>query len=530
MLTTEQKQRIDKLFELWGQHQGAGGQLVVVQNGETIYEQCYCYENAETKVPITQDSLFGVASVSKQITAMCIMILHDRGIINIEDDARKYLPELSQYPQKITISHLLHHTSGLRECLDLSSIKDKPEGFVLTLPIVMEMMAKQKALDFEPGTKFVYCNSGYMMMATLVERLTGMTMQEFAKKNIFDPLGMTVSHFPGCMEGEIPHRVNGHDDDGTEYTIVTRRSKTYGSGGLVTNCRDMAKFMPQYKNPTLVSKETMDLYLTIPPLADGTVTNYACGVRINELLGHKYYHHGGVTGGLRAFTIIFPDDDLVVCVFTNTYNIPIESAGRDVARIVLGLPARPIKNMDDYKGEPVDVNTVGGYYMNKLRTKAYHVKVEDGKAFVRFNNKWAPLYNIGGNLYKMGRRNITFAFGENTLVNHENTIIELEKITTEATDIQQYVGKYYSAEAEGTFTVSVENGTLMLTTPAKAKEPLFLLHDELFSYGSMTSTPKNIRFIRNENGNICSLGYSSPMMAGLKEIPDIKGVEFKKEA
>ena len=530
MLTNEQKQRIDKIFDLWGQHQGAGGQLVVVQNGETVYEQCYCYENVETKVPITQDSLFGVASVSKQITAMCIMILHDRGIINIEDDARKYLPELEQYPQKITISHLLHHTSGLRECLDLSSIKDKPEGFVLTLPIVMEMMAKQKALDFDPGTKFVYCNSGYMMMAVLVERLTGMTMQEFAKKNIFDPLGMTVSHFPGCMGENIPHRVNGHDDDGTEYTVVTRRSKTYGSGGLVTNCRDMAKFMPQYKNPTLVSKETMDLYLTIPPLADGTVTNYACGVRINELLGHKYYHHGGVTGGLRAFTVLFPDDDLVVCVFTNTYNIPIETAGRDVARIVLGLPARTIKDPTQFKGVAVDIDTVSGYYLSKARTKSYHIKVEDGKAYVRFNNKWAPLYHIDGNMYKMGRRNIAFFFGENPMVFQEGGVHELVKMTAKPGDITPYVGKYYSAEAEGTFTVSIEDDTLMLTTPAKVKEPMFLIENELFNYGSMTSTPKNIRFIRDENGKIISLGYSSPMMAGLKEIPDIKGVEFKKEA
>ncbi len=528
MLTNEQKQRIDRIFDLWVEHQGAGGQLVVVHKGETVYEQCYCYADVETKEPITQDSLFAVASVSKQITAMCIMILHDRGELNIEDDVRKYLPEVVQFPQKVTLSNMLHHTGGLRECFDLSSIKDKPEGFVLTVPGVLDMLSKQKSLDFDPGTKFVYCNSGYIMLAAIVERVSGMTMDAFAKKNIFEPLGMTNSCFPGCLTEPVQGRVVGHHDDGTTYTPVRSVSRTYGSGGLVTNCRDMVKFMPQYVNPTLVSKETMDLYLTIPPLADGTVTNYACGVRINELLGHKYYHHGGVTGGFRAFTVIFPDDELIIAVYTNTYNIPIETAGRDVARIVLGLPERTLIDMNEYKGEAVDIETVGGYYMSKNRSKAYHVKTEDGKVYVRFNNKWAPLYNIGGNLYKMGRRNITFAFGDAPLVNHENGIIELEKITAEPTDITVYPGKYYSPEAEGTFTVTVEDGVLILTTPARSREPLILLRSDLFSYGSMTSTPKIVRFIRDDAGKVISLGYSSPMMAGLKELPDIKGVEFKK--
>lgn len=529
MLTTEQKQRIDKLFELWGQHQGAGGQLAVVHKGETVYEQCYCYKDVDTMEPITQDTIFAVASVSKQITAMSIMILHDRGIIDIDEDASKYLPEVAQYPQKITISHLLHHTSGLRECLDLNSIKDKPEGYVLTVPGVMEIMAKQKSLDFDPGTKFVYNNSGYMMMAALVERVSGMNMHEFAKKNIFDPLGMTSSYFRGCLDYDIPGRAVGHHDDGTTYTRTVSNSRTYGSGGLITTCRDMVKFMQQYAKPTLVSEKTMEKYLTIPPLADGTVTNYACGVRINELLGHKYYHHGGVTGGFRAFTVIFPDDELVVSVFTNTYNIPIEGAGRDVARVVLGLPERERKDINQFKGEAVDIDTVAGYYLSKTRTKSYHIKVEDGKAYVRFNNKWAPLYHTDGNMYKMGRRNIAFFFGENSIAFQEGSVHELVKMTAEPADITPYVGKYYSAEAEGTFTVSIEDGQLMLTTPAKVKEPLILIENELFNYGSMTSTPKNIRFFRDETGKVISLGYSSPMMAGLKEIPDIKGIEFKKE-
>lgn len=515
MLTNEQKQRIDGLFKLWVDNDGAGGQLVVVHKGETVYEQCYCYEDAQTKEPITPDSLFLVASVSKQITAMSIMILHDRGILNIDDDIRKYLPDVVKFPETVTISHMLHHTSGIRECYELTALMDKPEGFVLTVPAVVELLSRQTKLNFEPGTRFSYCNSGYVLLAVIVERLTGMTLHEFAQENIFKPLGMECSCFPGCLSDGGPHRVAGHDDDGTSYSAVRAVSRTYGSGGLVTKCRDMVKFMPQYVNPTLVSKATMERYLTIPPLADGTVTNYACGVRINELLGHKYYHHGGVTGGLRAFTVIFPDDELVIAVFTNTYNIPIETAGRDIARIVLGLPEREKKGLDEYKTEGVDFDTIAGYYRNDTNGKCYDIKTEDGKAYVRFNSKWAPLYPLGGNLYKMGRRNITFAFGEKTVVNQEGSIAELRKMTAAPKQTACYVGTYYSQEARGTLTVAEEGGTLRLTTPNLRNEPLHLLEEDCFCFGSMTSNFKKLQFHKDENGHVTGLDYSAPQIASL---------------
>lgn len=530
MLTSEQKQQIDNLFKLWVDNDGAGGQLAVVHKGEMVYEQCYCYADAETKEPITPESVFSVASVSKQITAMCIMILHDRGLLNINDNLNKYLPEVVNFPETVTLSNMLHHTSGLRECFELSALLDKPEGFVLTVPGIVDMLSKQNSLNFTPGTQMLYCNSGYILLAAIVERVSGMNMNDFATENIFKPLGMDRSCFPGCLDHPVPNHVYGHHDDGTTYTKVTGRSKTYGSGGLVSNCRDMVKFMTQYVNPTLVSKETMELYMTIPPLADGTVTNYACGVRINELLGHKYYHHGGVTGGFRAFTVIFPDDDLVIAVYTNTYNIPIETAGRDVARIVLGLPAREIKTMDEYKTEGVDFDTIAGYYINPNRTKSYSLMTEDGKAYVQFNGKWAPLYPIGGNLYKMGRRNVTFAFGETTTLNQEGSFIQLNKITAEAENPQQYTGTFYSAETHGTFKVELEDGKLLLSTPSAKNQELHLLEQDLFIYGSMASNPKNIRFNRNGEGNIISLSYIAPQLAGSsnKTSFQIKGIEFKK--
>ena len=514
MLTNEQKKQIDHLFSLWEKDHAAGAQLCVVHKGETVYEQCYHYADIEEQVPITQDSLFSVASVSKQIVAMSIMILHDRGIISIHDDIRKYVPDLVQFSEPVTISHMLHHTSGIREIFELTGLNTPKEGDPQHMDKLRMLIGRQKSLNFEPGSQFSYCNSGYTLLATIVERVSGMNMQEFAEKNILKPLGMTHSFFAGCFpEEEIPQRVYSYHDDGTNYEKVTGFSRVYGSGGLVSTCRDMVKFMPQYKNPTLVSKETMELYLTIPPLADGTVTNYACGVRINELLGHKYYHHGGVTAGFRTFTVIFPDDDLVIAVFTNTYNIPIETAGRDIARIVLGLPARTPKTLDEFVGNLADWDTIPGYYMSKGGS-VYDIRTEGEQIQIKCNGHWAPLYHIRGNLYQLGRRNISFTFGAEVRANVNGDILELHKITALPENPAQYCGTFYSDETMGAFTVTTEEGTLFATTPSGGKQELHLLEEDLFVYGAMASPAKKLRFNRKD-GAVCSLTYTAPQITAL---------------
>lgn len=514
MLTEQQKQKIDGIFQLWMDHQGAGGQLVVVHKGETVYEQCYCYANAETKEPITQESIFSVASVSKQITAMSIMILQERGLLNIEDDIRKYLPDVVQFPEPVTLSQMLHHTSGIRECYEVTAHYDKQPGEVTTVPLLVKLLSRQKSLNFTPGTRFSYCNSGYVLLAVIVERLTGMTLNEFAQENIFKPLGMTHSQFRDRPDLVIPNAVKGHHDNGTDYTLVQAEPCTYGSGGLRSTARDLVKFMPQYVNPTLVSKELMEsVYLQIPPLADGTVTNYACGVRINELLGHKYYHHGGVNGGYRAFSVIFPDDELIIAVNTNTYNIPIETAGRDVARVVLGLPERRKWDMEEYRGKG---QPVSGYYYSEKDGKQVQIKAEAGNAFVRFMGAWAPLTHLGDNLYKMGRRDITFAFGEVLTMNQEGAVTTLTPLTAIPEDPDAYTGTFYSDESMGTIRVTNEAGQLILTTPTGGKLELHQIRPDTFCYGSLGGYGCSYVFSRAEDGSVNAVSYVATQITELK--------------
>ena len=519
MITPEKQNKIDALFQLWQDHPGAGGQVLITQKGETVFEKCYGYADIENKIPMTQESVFNVASVTKQITAMCILILHDRGALHIDDEVKKYLPEMMNYPEKITISNLLHHTSGLREAYDLWRMHKKAAGEAITFPKMFHLFAQQRSLNFAPGTDFSYCNSGYMMMTEIVKRVSGKPFPEFAQENIFEPLGMTQTHFvegPGVI---VPNSACSYHDDGWEYTQCISNSYVYGSGGMRSTCRDMTKFMPQYVNPTLVSKQTMEqVNLHIPPLADGTVTNYACGVRIDQLLGHKYFHHGGVTGGFRAVTAIYPDDDLVIAAYTNTYNIPIEVAGRDIARIILDLPERKKKDLAEYTTDTVDISQIPGYYVRKsgggdFSSDCYDVKLKDGEAYVKFNGKYTRLTPIGGNLYKMGRRNITFAFGDQPAINREESVVPLKKLTNEicSAEADALVGRYYNEEVDGEIIVSISDGQLRISQNEEVPQTLYVLNEDLFCCGSF-ATPHNYQVWRDESGAIKGLVLTLPQV------------------
>ena len=527
MITSEMKQKIDKLFQLWKDNPGAGGQLVIKYKGD-VWETCYGYADIENQIPMTQDTVFNVASVTKQIVAMCIVMLHERGLLHMDDAVSKYLPEMMNYPQKITVSNLLHHTSGLREQYDLWRMHRKEEGETVSFANFYKMFARQRGLNFEPGDGFSYCNTGYTMLVEIANRVTGKPLHDFAKENIFDPLGMTSTHFVPCPEAENPRLSKSYADDGWEYYPIGGASYAYGSGGLRSTCRDMAKYITQYVNPTLISKETLqNIFLHIPPLKDGTVTNYACGVRINELAGHKYIHHGGVTAGFRTVTAIYPEDDLVITAYTNTYNIPIEVAGRDIARIILGLPERTLKNLDEYKTGPVDPQSTAGYYVREstgnddFDTHCYDIRCEDGKVCVYVGGDLVPLKNVGGNLYKMGRRDITFAFGDKPAILKEGALVALHKLErmTDPQKIDPILGTYYSEEVDGYVTVKTVEGAPVACVNDGMANDLYMREEDLFSFGSMSS-PNKLRFVRDETGKVVGLQYM---------LPQVRCMDYKKQ-
>lgn len=496
------QERIEALFQLWKDHPGAGGQVLVTYKGETVFEKCYGYANIETGTEMTPESIFHVASVTKQFTAMSILILHERGKLSVYDDVRKYIPDLIAFSEPLSIKQLMNHVSGLREYYDLFYLGGRSMEDHLAQHEARRLIARQTGLNFAPGTEFLYTNANYMFLATIVERVSGMDFGAFVKENIFVPLGMEKSFFRDDPRMLVPNKVSSYHDNGYGYTNAILTFGLYGGTGLHTTCRELHRFLGQYMAPTLISRETMENIMFHIPEIGGKKGNYGCGVRVNELEGHRFIHHGGVNAGYRTVGAVYPEDELVITVFANTYNIPVETAARKIARIVLGLPLGKPKNLDAYRTDTVDLTDVSGLYYCDRNRDNFTLSVEDGNVYL----DGVILQPVGGNIYKQGRRNISVAIGDPVVVNQDGNIMILRKLDQQLSPEQarQYVGRYYNEEAQATFRVVLRTDGLWLEHIRHRPAKLNWLEADQFFHGMYRET-----FCRDENGKVTGYLFNS---------------------
>jgi len=285
----------------------------------------------------------------------------------------------------------------------------------------------------------------------------------------------------------------------------------YGSTGLQSTCRDLVKFFKQFSEPTLISRKTMEeLMFDIPVRSDGKQGNYAGGVRIDELLGHKYIHHGGVNAGFRTVCQNYVDDELIVTLFGNTYNIPIETAGRDIARIILELPERVRKTLKDYREDEPCFEGVGGLYYCDRNRDNFQLKVEQGVPYL--DN--VPLQQVDGSIYKQGRLDVTVSFGKDKVViNDWGNIMELRKIEGYVSEayMEKCVGRYYCAECQGIWNVAIKDGKLVMENLRHPDKVLNWLRDDEF-FSGMT----RIIFKHEADGSVNEFRYSTTQARNMK--------------
>src|SRR5277367_6245231 len=205
--------QVDKIFEKWDRPDSPGCALGVYKDGKIIYKHGYGMADLNDDVPITPATVFHVASMSKQFTAASIVLLAQQGKLSLDDDVHKYIPELPDFGQRITIRHLVWHTSGLRDQWDLLGLAGWRYSLdLITDDDVMSVMTRQKDLNFKPGEQYTYCNTGFTLLALIVKRVSGISFREFTNKNIFEPLGMKHTHFRDDHEEVIKHDALGYED------------------------------------------------------------------------------------------------------------------------------------------------------------------------------------------------------------------------------------------------------------------------------------------------------------------------------
>ena len=319
---------VDRIFAEYQGEETPGAVVRVIKDGEPVLTRSYGMANIEEKIPVTAETNFRLASLTKQFTAMCILMLVDRGELELDDTLTDVFPDFPQYGSGITITNLLQHTSGLADYEPFVP-EDSPVQVVDSG--VLDLMRRQEKTDFEPGSQHRYSNSGYAVLAMIVEHVSGLPFAQFLEQNIFEPLGMvnTVAHQEDVST--VSSRAYGYHvtGDGVEFSDQSPWSAVLGDGGIYTSVVDLSLWDAALYGSELVSEELMQQALT-PFLED-----YGFGWRIDEFKGHRRMHHSGSTVGFRNFIQRFPDERLTVIALTNRRDPEVDPLAEKVADLFL---------------------------------------------------------------------------------------------------------------------------------------------------------------------------------------------------
>jgi CubicO group peptidase (beta-lactamase class C family) len=311
-------EKVDKLFTQWDKPDSPGCSLGVIKEGKFVYKRSYGSANLDYNVPLSAESVFDIASTSKQFTAASILLLVRRGVILLDDDIRKYIPELPIYEAPITINHLVHHTSGIRDYLQMREMAgrgDEPFGN----QEAVELIARQKGLNHKPGERHSYSGSNYVLLAEIVRRASGKSLRIFADENIFRPLGMANTQFDDDRMAVVKNRVISYaPTDGGRYRQFVKTVEAIGGGNLLTTVEDLAKWDQNFYDNKIGGEGFSRQMLTVTKLNSGEEIGYAFGLYTGEYKGLKYVWHSGGFMGFRTEMMRFPELRFTIICLCNS--------------------------------------------------------------------------------------------------------------------------------------------------------------------------------------------------------------------
>lgn len=493
-VSDEKTEKVDKLFAQWDKPNTPGCALAIVKDGKIVYKQGYGMANLEHGIPITPKTVFYIGSVSKQFVAMCVALLEKQGKLSFDDDIRQYVPEISDYGSPITIRNLIHHTSGLRDYLFLLDIAGIDFGFYHEEDVI-ELLTRQKELNFKPGEKYLYSNSGYFLMAVIVERASGKTLREFAEENIFKSLGMKNSHFHDDFTMLIKSRASGYFPSGKgKYKNFISTFDCVGSGGLYTSVEDLFLWDQNFHHYKVGGKDSINLMHTQGTLNNGEKLNYAFALSKGEYKGLKTVGHGGALGGYRSALIRFPKQNFSVICLANLSSFNPTKLAQQVADIYLAEQFKEEK--DEVKpAEKVKFIQIPerklkqrvGAYVNRESGGIIKLFIEKGKLVSRVSGRNYPLEAVSETEFHVLRAPVEMVIkfekqseGKPLLLHSyqegekPETFEAVQLVTLTPEQLTEYEGDYFSDELQVTFKIEIKKGKLYFVhrnAPAPPLEP-----------------------------------------------------------
>jgi CubicO group peptidase (beta-lactamase class C family) len=460
--------RVDAIFNKYGPAT-PGCALGVVHDGKLEYQKGFGMASLELGVPITPRTVFDIGSTSKQFTATSIVLLAQEGKLTLDDDIRKFIPELPEYGHIITLRHMLHHTSGLRDYIGLLSLAGAQQEAVTTDADALAILVKQRGLNYKPGEDYLYSNSNFFLLSLVVKKVTGKTLKEFAQENIFKPLGMAHTEIlddhtkviPGKAASYAPRR------GAAGYFSVTSNWEQTGDGAVQTTIEDLAKWDDNFYHPKVGGEALMRELQTVGVLNDGSKIMYALGLRVDMYRGLRQVSHGGSWAGFRTELMRFPDQHFTAIVQCNVADSNPSDLAQQVAEVYLEkqLAAKPAPVMEKAS---IAADQLAGTYFSSESLTIRRLIAREGKLLAG-NQELRP---AGGTLYTSeSAAKWRFDGSKLTVVPAEGRPDTFERVpepNTTAAEVNRYAGSYWSDELGVNWKITLRDGKLELHRPDNA--------------------------------------------------------------
>lgn len=468
--------RVDSIFAAFDKAGSPGAAIAVVRDGSAILERGYGYASLEHGVRITPQTVFDVASVSKQFTGLAIAMLVDQGRIALTDDVRKYIPELHDFGRPVTIGHLLHHTSGIRDWPATLSIAGWRFDDVISYEQILRFAFAQRTLNFIPGAEYTYSNTGYNLLAEVVARVTGKSFRAWTDSNLFSPLGMARSHFHDDHTMVVPGRAFGYSRADGGWRAVTNNLTALGSSSLFSTASDMTKWLINFDSARVGGRRAMELMRTRDTLNNGSVNQYAFGISHGEFRGASFVSHSGSWAGFVSFLAYFPEKRFGVVVLANAPNVPVQRAAMEISNIYLGSELDPVAAAAATQSATPDVEvptaTLDRYVGTYRLGAGWYVRIRrDGSTLLTraTREQEFPLVPRSEEEFWVQAYNAPMAFerdsvsGAATLVYRGRRIPRLSATEPSTSrPLAELAGEYLSEELGTSYTVIVKDTTVTL--------------------------------------------------------------------
>ena len=543
----ESAKKVHAFLSQWDKNDLPGGAVGVVKDGRLVYKRAFGSANLDYDIPNSPATLFNLASVSKPFTATSIALLAEQGKLSLDDDIRKYVPEIPKYEDTVTIRHLIHHTSGLREYQALVLFSGLGTDNAYSEKSILNILARQKNLSFKPGAKYQYSNSGYFLLGVIVRRVSGKSLRQFADETIFKPLGMKNTRIYDNRFEVIKNRAIGYRF-GPDKNILVRSSlyDLVGAGGVLSSVEDLSLWVQNYFEPKVGTKELISMMTTPATLNNGKKITYAFGMWRNQYKGLPTLRHSGNMTGFRAQILSFPEQKFAVIALSNNMSVLPSAIVDKLADIYLDGQFKPAsasiqKNVTEGLPPAIslsekDALRYAGIYAHVESGRFFKLSIKDGKLVNgEFFKKEVPVTAISENRIVVvdgnGMTDLNVVFdkagrvGEIRILNDSGTpdvFVPVKPPADSPEQLSEYIGTFYSEEFNADHRIELKGKNLVLQIGESFEAPLTPAFTDAFTTANGQVI---LLFNRNDKGMVSGFVFNS----GIDE-REVKDINFARRS